>query len=353
MKKVYTTPEYKVWQKRKLQRIQRRARKKKPGSSNGGISTTNGLIPQGLSDIKSPVFAPIDFRLMENTEGCLTVFRDIRSELYVSKSRNMRYVILSLRDITQIDYGTISILTAISDDLKYKRIIFRVFLPEDVECKQFMIDSGFLNNMFDSYGKPYPKTEKSELIFFEKGSGVLSEKDNRRISSLVKNVVNHLIGESKYCLAVKTIILEVCGNSIEWSGTESKQWLLGVKYENERVVFTVTDVGRGILDTLNRKFKAILKDLFTLKSDDDILKGAFEKKYGSTTEETNRNKGLPAVKANFLQGTIDNLKVLTNSVILHFDDDKQSRTFERGFSRFKGTFYQWEMTKACINKISI
>lgn len=55
-------------------------------------------------------------------------------------------------------------------------------------------------------------------------------------------------------MSVKTIILEICGNSIEWSGTDNKQWLLGVKYESDRVIFTVTDVGKGILETLYRKF---------------------------------------------------------------------------------------------------
>ena len=223
--------------------------------------------------------------------------------------------------------------------------------PVDVDCKKFMIDSGFLNHMVDEKGKPFPKAEKSDLIFFEKGSGVLSDEDNRKISLLVKNVVNHLTGEMRYCLAVKTIILEICGNSIEWSGTDSKQWLLGVKYETGKVVFTVTDVGRGILDTLNRKFQLVLKDIFTIKSPDGILKGAFDKKYGSSAQEINRNKGLPAVKAHFEQATINFLKVITNNVILHFDNDLLSKTFEKGSPRFKGTFYQWEMTNDCINKI--
>ena len=87
------------------------------------------------------------------------------------------------------------------------------------------------------------------------------------------------------------------------------------------------------------------------KSNDEILKGAFDKKYGSTTKEDNRNKGLPAVKANFKQGTINNLKVLTNNVILHFDNDALSKEFEKGTPRFKGTFYQWEMTNDCLTKL--
>lgn len=187
------------------------------------------------------------------------------------------------------------------------------------------------------------------MIFFEKGSGRLTENDSRKISLLVKNVVNHLTGHERHCLPMRTIILEICGNSIEWSGTQSKQWLLGVKYEENEVIFTVTDVGKGILDTLYRKFSKKLFEVF--KSDDKILQGAFDKRYGSSTQEENRNKGLPAVKANFQKGTINNLKVLTNNVILHFDNDDNSRTFSFNQPRFKGTFYQWSMTNECLAKL--
>ncbi|MEO8148056.1 MAG: ATP-binding protein [Bacteroidia bacterium] len=349
MKKLYSTPDYKEWQRRRLKKIERDLRNnnrsfpKKRSKSNQKS--------RRISDIKYPVIAPTDLRLIENTEKCMEIFREMRSEDALSSSRGLKFVILDLRNVTQIDYGSISILTAIGDDLKFKKILLRSFLPANIECKNFMIESGYLNNLFDDNGKPFAKTQKSELIFFEKGSGVLSESDNIKISLLVKAVVNHLTGQSKHCLAVKTIILEICGNSIEWSGTDSKQWLLGVKYGEGKVVFTVTDVGKGILETLHRRLSKKFFESF--KSMDEILKGAFEKKYGSTTKEVNRNKGLPAVKTHWEQGTINYLKVLTNNVILHFDNESLSNTFGIGAPRFRGTFYQWEMNKECLNKIMV
>lgn len=302
-------------------------------------------------DIKPVVYAPSDLRLIENTSECLSFFRDLRSDEYLSHRRNVRFVIMSLKGVTEIDYGAISILTAISDDLKFKKIILKGDFPDNPECKKFVIDSGYLSHMVDDHGKPFPKAEKSELIFFEKGCGKLSLKDNMAISNTVKNVVLHLTGELKQCLAVKTIVLEICGNSIEWGGTENKQWLLGVQYKPNNVVFTVTDVGRGILDTLHRRFAKILTDTFSNKSNAEILSGAFSQKYGSSTKEVNRNKGLPSVKYNFEQNMISKLKVLTNNVILQFDNESLSKTFEKGKPRFRGTFYQWEMTGECINNI--
>jgi hypothetical protein len=332
MKKYYTTSEFKNWHKRKIQN-QRNRRKKYNEYSKSDIGNTFSKL---ISDPTHPVFAPIDFRLIENTEACLSFFRDVRNEdnLYIKNHR--RTIFVSLSSVNKVDYGTISIFMAISDDLKSKRIVLEGDLPNDEFCKLFM-------------NKKFPKAQKSQFIFFEKGSGILSNSDNMKITELVKQVVNHLTNKDEYSLPVKTIILEICGNSIEWGGTESKQWLLGVKYEQESVIFTVSDVGKGILDTLYRKFKTKFAEF--LKPDHEILLGAFDQKYGSNTKEVNRNKGLPAVKHNFVEGTIRNLKVLTNNAILHFDNMAMSKTFAKGKPRFKGTFYQWDMTKDCINKI--
>lgn len=352
MKKLYTTPEYKAYHKRRLLKIEKKLRKKRLAEERAkriGKPRKKVKRKHQAHDIKMPVIAPSDLRLIENTDKCLEFFRDLRSEEYRSKRGKIEFVILSLKDVTQIDYGTISILTAIGDDLKFKGVILRSFLPDNPQCKNYMIESGYLNNLYDDNGKPFPKAPKSELMFFEKGCGRLSDEESRKISLLIKKIVGHLTGVEKYCQPLRTIILEICGNSIEWSGTDNKQWLLGVKYRDDRVIFTVTDVGKGILESLHRRFTKRFFEMF--KSNDEILKGAFDKKYGSTTKEDNRNKGLPAVKANFKQGTINNLKVLTNNVILHFDNDSLSKEFEKGTPRFKGTFYQWEMTNDCLTKL--
>ena len=347
MKKIYTTSEYIIWQKRKINRPKRKYRLYNPYKHHPNTAVANKTSINGHN---GPILAPGDFRLLENTESCLSFFRSIRNELNYNSKNNVPIVTVSLDGVTQVDYAAISVFEAISDDLKAKKIMLQGNLPFDTKCKQFMLDCSFLEHMVPIGKNKFPKVQKSEFVFFEKGTGVLSDNDNRRISGLVKKVVNHLTGEEKHCQPVKTIILEICGNSIEWGGTESKQWLLGVKYDIDSVLFTVTDVGRGILDTLHRKVKNKLLDKFLNRQDHEILIGAFNQKYGSNTQEVNRNKGLPAVKSNFEEGTIQDLKVLTNNVILHFDNQNSSKTFNSGSSRFKGTFYQWKMTNECINK---
>lgn len=313
MKKLFTTAEYVIFHKRRSIKFNKARRKRKYNVGNIESESPHFTPPNyNNEDIKLQVIAPTDLRLIQNTEECLLFFRNLRSQDFISHKKNLKFVIMSLKDVVQIDYAFISVLTSISDDLRYNNILLKGDFPLETNCKNFMIDSGFLDHMFmASTGKPFPRAAKSEMIFFEKGCGKLSLEDNIRISNTVKNVVNHLTGELSQCLSVKTIVLEICGNSIEWGGTQNKQWLLGVKYDEAKVTFTVTDVGKGILETLYRKFTVILSETFFQKTDDEILAGAFDQKYGSSTREINRNKGLPSIKYNNNIDVIRNLTVLT------------------------------------------
>lgn len=342
MKKLYCCENYKKIHKRRLYAFVKKKRKKKkrqyisPIKRNTNIHNTE------------PIVAPEHFSLIENTSDCLKFFSAIRNQDNCTLYNGLKTVEINLSKINIIDYAAISALIAICENLKNKRVNIRGNLPLNEDCKRLMIESGFLNQMFDDKGKRFKKMELSETIVFEKGEGRLSEKDNNNISEVVKKIVRHLTGEENKCLPVKSCLLEICSNSIEHSQTQYKQWLLGVKYEENKVLLSVTDVGKGILKTLYRKHGRILYDNI-FRTDLMVLKGAFNKKYGSNTQEINRNKGLPFIKSNSEKGVLLNLIVITNNVSLHFANDKFSKNLKKQLS-FKGTIYQWELTKESIYK---
>ena len=129
MKKLYTTSEYKSWNKRKIHKIERDLKKYK---HNKKSKKNNLTVAQRKNDnFKPTVYAPSDFRLIENTDACLLFFRSIRSDEFISHYKNYDFVVMSLTEVTQIDYGTVSLLTSISDDLKYKKIILRGDFPKN------------------------------------------------------------------------------------------------------------------------------------------------------------------------------------------------------------------------------
>lgn len=354
MKKLYINKDSKEFHKHRLLKIERKNRKKNKLHTQErkrrrrSLELINEYHKNKHKLDPLPTYAPRDFRLMKNTEDCLNFFRDVRAYKNINVLAGKKRVVISLVDVEKIDYAAISALTAIRDDLKSRGIGMRGDFPRNVECKQYITESGFLSQMVDASNKEFPKTSKSEFIFFEKGSGILTKRDSKNISELIKDVVEHLTGTRRIIKPIKSILLEICGNSIEHAKTKDRQWLLGVKYSEKRVYFTVTDVGKGILDTLFIKNYYTIANLARGKRGLDILKDAFNRKYGSSTQEENRNKGLPAVKYNSDIGTIKNLIVLTNNVILHFEDEDKSLTFSSGTARFKGTMYQWELTEECI-----
>lgn len=341
MNKISKKQKVKLRQWRKQKKINKRRKRQNKHSKRVKVKKYNKY------EVSDSVKAPKDFRFIENTEECLSFFRKLRNGFSMQHWSNKRFRVISLKDITKIDYAAISLLTAVSDVLKFKNIILRGDFPDDYDCRKFMVDSGFVDRMFKVNGERFNKKQRSGFIFFEKGTGKLSEKDNKRISSLLKDIVLHLTGGRNNYQPMKTALLEICGNSIEHADSENRQWLLGAKFDKDKVVLTVTDVGKGILETLHRKFSTKFKDLFSRKTNLDILFGAFQKKYGSSTQEANRNKGLPSVMSHFENGIIMELKVVTNDVLLDFEDT-HSKIFQNQKNQFNGTLYQWVLTKDCI-----
>ena len=89
-----------------------------------------------------------------------------------------------------------------------------------------------------------------------------------------------------------------------------------------------------------------VKDIFV--SNDHVLLNAFNKKYGSSTKDINRNKGLPAIKMNSDSRLLQELILVTNDVILDFDNPQNNSTFTGEKSKFKGTIYQWKIKSPII-----
>jgi len=77
------------------------------------------------------------------------------------------------------------------------------------------------------------------------------------------------------------------------------------------------------------------------------LVNAFEKQYESRTQDPNRNKGLPKIYKVSSEKYIKNLIVVTNNVLLNFDEPEKSKILK---NTFKGTFYYWILNKECIEK---
>ena len=147
------------------------------------------------------------------------------------------------------------------------------------------------------------------------------------------------------------LMKEICGNSVEWSNAYKSQWTLGAKFEEDKVVLVALDLGRGILESLRIRFLRYIEDLVKNNSDKEILEGAFNQKYGSSSGDSNRNNGLPSLKYANSVGLVKELQVLTNNVFLDFSNGARSSRFHWRRDSLKGTIYSWVIDRNCFINI--
>jgi anti-sigma regulatory factor (Ser/Thr protein kinase) len=166
--------------------------------------------------------------------------------------------------------------------------------------------------------------------------------ESTKVGKCIKQAIEELTGKPNHYPPIYGIIQEMNGNSVEHAYKIKKHWILGINHDktNNKMIFTFTDNGFGILRTLKRRFNKKVFDNLQWYKDEDILNGVFDKKYNSRfKKQYNRNKGLPVIKKAYIEDKINNLIVISNKAFLDFEN-KTSISLKNEFS---GTFYYWEL----------
>lgn len=295
--------------------------------------------------------APIDMCLLgAGIKDVLTFFREIKCrdnwlETRTGKSR----VEASLKKVEKIDYASISILTTIAENFKKEKIGLTFTNSENREVRKKLFLSGMFNHFYNEFGRKSIVSVRGGLINLRDGSGILKVSEIQMVMDSLKNML-FKIGFSQeesmpLLKSMRSVIMEICGNAVEWGyNKKEKKWILGIYKENDsELIVTFTDIGDGILKTLNRKTHDVILDMLKFNNSVDILKNAFEKKYGSSTKEPNRNRGLPMIKQKITQIKGSELLVLTNDALLNFSNLGLSKNLKDFQAHFHGTFYQWRI----------
>lgn len=289
------------------------------------------------------VNAPRALSVQCDVAGCVRFFKNIRSQASIVAKKSVgRSVTLNISGINQIDLPTIMVLNGLGRELSGRRINLNGNFPDDEDCRDFFVRTGFLNDKVDNHGVRFSKSERTEYFSFNKGQGKLRAEDTIKICKIVRHACDYL-GREDFYDDVVSIIKEIAGNSIEWSQSYRDQWTLGMMIDDDRVTFSILDLGRGILDTIYRKFLSKIKGLFS--NDIEFLSDVFDKQYSSSSREENRYKGLPSIKKAFIEGKIQNLYVMTNSVLMSFNNPSESVQFSNARKAFNGTLYFWDIVK--------
>lgn len=308
-------------------------------------------LPQQQQRYPEPLSAPKDFRLLKNTDECVEFFKRIRSRKKAVLDKNNNYIIrVDLSTVEHIDFASTMMLDAICEELASSNPVCHVSgnSPRNEHCRRYLLDSGFLNNKYDEHGRLYPDVGHSANIKIERGTKKLTDNDVRNVVEIEKRICKHVTGANGRMYRHIEMIKEICGNTVDWSGAVQDQWIYGAKFEDGKVIVVALDLGKGILESISRKFAVLLDDLLSKNSHLEILEGAFNKKYGSKSGKPNRNKGLPSIKYANEKGCIRDLVVITNNVRMDFTEKDNSCKFVPNKTKgFKGTLYSWRIDASC------
>lgn len=293
------------------------------------------------------------FTLFKNPENVLNIVN--RLDKYKITSNKIRNIRIDLSNIKEIDLGAISFLLAKVNELaKTQRIRIWGDAPSEPECKKIFYESGFLDYMTDLSGNKFKKQSENFII------NVGSEKTrNENVGKTIERSIKFITGQETKYPPVYSIVQEICSNSVEWANpkkSKNTNWFLGVSYNNDSTnpvaTYIMTDVGFGIINTLNRRFGKYIEAL-KLTKDTEVLEKAFDRRYGSKSGEANRNRGLPLIKDRFTKKYIEDLLVITNNVLLDFNNSANTKIMS---DSLPGTFYCWKINLKCIetwNKVEI
>lgn len=306
-------------------------------------------VPEVIYQIK----APADFRFLVNTKVCKEFFEDLRSRAYEIHKGKYNEINIDFKDVAHIDFSSTMVLCAIRVDLKSEKTpcYMKGRLPDRNDCAQYIRDSGFLDGMSNGKGILFKPSGASQRMQIKRGQEKIHATDLTMFAEISERVYRHLTGKKGSELYHSEMLKEICGNSVDWSDSKHGHFTIGAKYEDGKVIMVALDLGIGILKSLELNFLHLLRELFQGNSHIEILLGAFRKKYGSKSLEPNRNKGLPSFKYANETGRIKNLQVVTNNVLLSFDNSAMNYMIEpRLESGFKGTLYSWIIDRSCLNK---
>lgn len=286
------------------------------------------------------ISVPQNFDLFKNYES---IFNFVNSLVDLHSNRKLKQINLDMTDVCQIDSAAVCLLLSIISELTNHGIKVVGNYPKNKECAKIFMESGFLAYMKDETGHAISLDTPNLIV--ETGK---AQTRNKEIAKAIKKSMFALTGVERRFQPAYTVAMEICSNSVEHAyGKRPKHWRLGAYKLDDRIAFTMSDTGVGILNTLFRKFRHEIVDILRLRDNSSILYRAFQRKYGSSTKLVNRNKGLPCILDKFENGYIKNLKVLTNDVYLDFNDKSASKLLKNTFS---GVLFYWEVDMDCLKR---
>lgn len=297
------------------------------------------------------LIVPSDFRLLQNPKGCTIFFQSLQNKenAYMLEDGSM-HISLQMESVECIDFSAVMMLEAICEDLSHSKCYVNGNSPQNNSVLQFLHDAGFYNMKFDTKGRRIYDPGNRQSIDIQMGEKIIQLKNLYAFINLMKKTREHLKVDDTISINNYVAILkEICGNSTEWGNNDRKNWTIAAKFEEDEVKFVALDLGQGIIKSLNKRLKDRMLELFSNKTNDEVLMDVFNEYYGSKSKDPNRNQGLPFIKKCSDASVVKSLYVISNNAIIGINDNAHNSTFAKSNKGLKGTLYSWSIDINCFN----
>lgn len=282
---------------------------------------------------------PAKLNFFDDIDSVSKLVTDILDRIESDSSINV--VNLDMTKVESIDGAAIVIILTLAHYLNRMNVNVRGTMPKNENARKALIESGFLSHVKTS--SRFIKSGK-DTIFTKKGLRIIDQDAN---VEQIRKIVGHLTGKESNHEDLYNAFGEIQQNSVEHANKEisRKNWFMSVHYETERCFIIMSDIGEGIIKTLNPKLNQKVSSLVRNENDADVLLNLFKGKYQSSTREPNRNTGLPGIFDSVKRKQIGKIYVISNKAYIELSEEcTQVLT-----NNFPGTVYAIEMTKDNVN----
>lgn len=367
MKKLYTTSNHKLYNKRIAKKLFLRSlvskSKKKTRNKYKHRRIELEEYKRAKDEIKKleyidkqykfeEVEAPKKFSFIANPEEVSKFIQEL--ENFYSNEKN---VSLSLKNITDLDYSAVTILLSIMVLFKSKNLKFRGNFPKDKKLANLLVDSDFFKYLNQPITPQIQYEIGKENQIFTAGNKCV----NSELGLFVMKEASKTIwGEQRTCKGLQRTLLELMQNTNNHAALNTKgqqYWWLSVNHDkiSKKVSFIFIDYGVGIFESLrtrpetnNKWFGWFSKIAYKFKygGNDEVFKMLLEGELHLTvTGQHFRGKGLPGIKQVFDRNQISNLQIISNDIHANIEKNQYSKLN----SEFSGTFVYWELNENNIN----
>ena len=311
---------WKRWRRNRNRVYNHRSRDTQPKSSSGITVRSK----------RQNVAFPVDSRLIENLEEVLGALDKVRHSL---DSREKIYVDLS--GVEDISMSTILYLINLFDRAKSRgNLDVKGNLPASKKARDLLEQSGFYQYVKTGPGTTLQSKINQEVFPIRDGSSG----DNKLPVDFHKFASAQSVNSDdkrKLAFAVYNPLLEAMQNAADhaYKGSSIEdRWWAGAVCSKGVLEICVLDNGRSIPATIRRRVQ-IFK-----KPDHDVITGAFDGKYASSTKEPNRGNGLASMKEAYEKKYISELQCISRHGMVDLDREKLYLP-----RKFYGTLLRWKV----------